>query len=697
MSSKSKIVIRNTSNDVVTTIMPGTTELNTTATSITLIAKGAENYLKQVNENFYKLLENFAAKKAPTQAQPGQLWFSKKGTYKVEVRGTGKNFSADRYIKIGGTDTNITKTNKNGLVLLVLDGNIIDSQSLSKAISLCTPTYYELASDENKKSLATKLTQIKSHEMFILASWGAIGTNKALSDVMTDKLKSHAWHKIKEDGKYPYAAIGTGTFGIISESLEGPDAKKHAFAQIYFESLIPTSGMGYHTAVSGVDAYNDNLLVWDGTSWGLSAQTIDGRDLKSLRSFVLSGIDLSVKFDKTGGIVNGSLALNGNLYPKQSIVPTGNEIQDLGSVDKRYRNIHLSENDSIYMGVGKSFDKNSFVYTVENETESVVLVPAGSLILNRATGETIVKKSNFVGSSENNTFRKLSQDKKYGVVIGGNNYSFNGDRGVWMGSWAHNAIQYVNISTPGNAVNFGTCRSGGHSAGASDSVRGLSFHQHSTDHIQYITIATPGNATDFGSYGNGWSSAAASDGTRAVTFGGAYSTNTSRYVLFSTPMSAVFFGYLGANAYWNGAVSDGTRAVFDCGVYNYTNQQFRYVSMSTPSDAIYFGTMQTSRGWCGACSNGTYGLWVGGNNNSGTVNSVERLTLATPSNSAYFGTLRYARHTTDPVANETRMVAVGGNTYSNAMDYLSFATGGSAISFGNLPTPVRYSAYFSGN
>jgi hypothetical protein len=688
MTVKTKIEVRNTANALVASINTTTPNaIDTTSTSINLFAKGVESYLKQVNENFYRLLENFSSKTAPKKPQIGQLWYSKKGSNIVSVRGTGTNYKADCYIYINGVDMKVPV--KRGLTLMIFDNTFktkvksITNYDVYGASSACT-------------QLASKLGTVGESEMFVLVSYDAIGTNKDLNTKM-GALGSQAWHKIKDVNRYPYAAIGTGKFGIISEDLQGYDAKTYAFAHASFESLVPTEGMSPHTSLISPNATNDNLLVWNGTTWGSSSETIDGRDLKTLRSYILSGIDLSVKFDKTGGTVNGSVVFSGSVTLKDSIAPTGNEIQDLGTVDKSFRRLHLSEDNSIYMGDGKSFNKNSFVYTVEKETDSVTNIPVGSLILNRATGEAIVKKASFVGSTDNNTFKKLSGDKKYGVVIGGNNYNFNGDKGLWMGSWSHGYIQAVSIPTTGNSTQFGSCRSGGHSAGASDGVRGLSFWQHSYGGIQYVTIATPGNAVDFGTYNAGNSSAAASDGTTAITFGGGNDAGSSYYVLFSTPMNAVKFADLGTSAYWNAAVSDGVKAIFDRGAAAWNAQEYRYVTISTPSNSIYFGKMQTSRGWTGATSNGTHGLWAAGNNGAGITNNVEKLTLATPSNSTSFGTLTYSRHTADPVSNDSRMVAASGSQYLTTLDYLSYANGGSATTFGNASVGIRFSAYFSGN
>lgn len=679
------IEIRNTSNEVVAKIDNNT--IDSTSTSINLFGRGTETYLKDLNENFVKLLENFASKKAPKNPMVGQIWYAKKGTNLVQARGTGLNYNAKRYIKVASITLPIKQ--RRGIALAIFDNNFA---SRIKSIG-----YYDTyGSNSARTQLARKLGTIKDDEMFVMVSYDAIGTNTELNKRM-DSLKSQAWHKIKRNWRYPYAAIGTGKFGIISEDLEGYDDKKHAYAQVAFESLKPDEGMGVHTALSSTTASNDNILVWDGDKWSSTSTTVDGKTLNQVRSHILSGVDLSVKYDKKGGTVNGSVILANTLMPHKDIVPTGNEIQDLGSPSKRYKKLHLSENASIYMGPGKEFDKNSFTYTVEKDTDSVANVPAGSIILNRATGEAVIKKSNFKGSSNNNTFRKLAKDTKYATVIGGNNYNFKGDTGIWMGSWNHGKIQKVSIPTPSNGTFFGNMRTGGHSAGASDGTRGLSFHQHNYAGIQYITIATPSNAIDFGVFKGGWSAAAASDGTRAVTFGGRWYLKYSYYVLFATPMNAVKYGDLGTSAHWNAAVSDGTKAIFDRGNQAWNNQEYKYVTLATPSNAIHFGKMQNSRGWNGACSNGIHGLWAGGHTSAGNVNTVEKLTLATPSNSIQFGNLTYSRHTTSPVANDSKMVAAGGNTYSKVTDTLSFANGGSATKFGDMPYGIRYAAYFSGN
>ena len=65
--------ITTTAGATLATIADGT--VNTTATSLTLIGKNYAGYGNFLNENYVKLLENFAYTNAPAAALTGQLWF----------------------------------------------------------------------------------------------------------------------------------------------------------------------------------------------------------------------------------------------------------------------------------------------------------------------------------------------------------------------------------------------------------------------------------------------------------------------------------------------------------------------------------------------------------------------------------------------------------------------------------------------
>jgi hypothetical protein len=76
-----------------------------------------------------------------------------------------------------------------------------------------------------------------------------------------------------------------------------------------------------------------------------------------------------------------------------------------------------------------------------------------------------------------------------------------GDRGLFGGgSPSTSVIDYVTISTAGNAINFGNLTGArSYLASCSDGVKGLFGGSiSSTSVIDYVTISTAGNATFFG-------------------------------------------------------------------------------------------------------------------------------------------------------------------------------------------------------
>jgi hypothetical protein len=123
-----------------------------------------------------------------------------------------------------------------------------------------------------------------------------------------------------------------------------------------------------------------------------------------------------------------------------------------------------------------------------------------------------------------------------------------------------------------------------------------------------------------------------------------------------------------------------------------------YITISTPSNSTHFGTA-TTRGGAGGTSGRGRGLIIGGHENTSggvptVINTIRYVTIATTSNATDFGDL--TRVTSHPacVSNGTRAVVCGGESrYDGAggsnfeyhdMTYLTIATPGNAISFGNF-------------
>lgn len=71
-------VINRTDGATLVTVADGT--VNTTATNLVLVGRNYFSYGESQNENFVKLLENFASSSAPSSPITGQLWYDKTST-----------------------------------------------------------------------------------------------------------------------------------------------------------------------------------------------------------------------------------------------------------------------------------------------------------------------------------------------------------------------------------------------------------------------------------------------------------------------------------------------------------------------------------------------------------------------------------------------------------------------------------------
>ena len=144
-------------------------------------------------------------------------------------------------------------------------------------------------------------------------------------------------------------------------------------------------------------------------------------------------------------------------------------------------------------------------------------------------------------------------------------------RGVFGGRYSpgnQNTIDFVTISTQGNAADFGDLQEGKRGpGGASNAVRGLFAGGYTPTSpagdkniIDYITISTLGNAQDFGDLTrviSGFGAFASS--TRAVFGGGPVPAqgNIIDYVQIMSKGNAVDFGDLNYSSGFTGAVSNG--------------------------------------------------------------------------------------------------------------------------------------------
>jgi len=287
-------------------------------------------------------------------------------------------------------------------------------------------------------------------------------------------------------------------------------------------------------------------------------------------------------------------------------------------------------------------------------------------------------------------------------------YAPLGDRGVFAGGHdgsVINTIEYITISTPGNAQDFGdlsgirylidSCSNGGGDRGVfAKGYTGVT----EVNIIEYITISTPGNATDFGDtveiYYNGQGGESNGINDRGIFGGGQYpaagTVDRIEYITISTTGNAIDFGDLFFASNGVAAASNRTldRCLWGGGSTGYTDI-IQYITISTPGNAADFGDLTVGRTSLSATSNGENdrAVWAGGYDGS-RYNVIDYVTITTTGNATDFGDITEIKSSTSATSNAVneRGVTAGGYTgsYSNVIDYVTISTTGNATDFGDL-------------
>ena len=268
-----------------------------------------------------------------------------------------------------------------------------------------------------------------------------------------------------------------------------------------------------------------------------------------------------------------------------------------------------------------------------------------------------------------------------------------GARGVFGGgAGGSNVIDYINISSTGNALDFGdlTSPSRGFNASCASNVRGIWAGGYvpspaaSSNVIDSVTISSTGNAADFGDLTVGrYYLAGCSSATRGL-FGGSgpsTGTNTIDYITMSATGNAVDFGDLTLARGQLFSCSSPTRGVWAGGNTPTAQNIIDFVTISTLGNAQDFGDLTVARATNAGCSNSTRGLF------GFTSSNIDYITLSTLGNAVTFGSGTLGRTVPAACASSTRGVWGGGYAtpaYNNTIEYVTIAVQGNAVDFGDL-------------
>jgi len=276
-----------------------------------------------------------------------------------------------------------------------------------------------------------------------------------------------------------------------------------------------------------------------------------------------------------------------------------------------------------------------------------------------------------------------------GLFFGGNNPTY------------YNEIQYITIATTGNTTDFGDMsRPQLGVSGASSSTRMVFAGGYGNplsgdgfkNLIEYITISSTGNAFDFGDLSEVKNSAMpASDGVRGIYAGGANPAEQKdiEFVQIASKGNSSNFGEITGKTTRGGTSGcSTTRGIFVSGTAPAANNVIEYITMATNGNSLDFGDTTTKDGSPnGISSNSTRAIRFTADYSTTTAR-IDYVTIASLGDAIDFGDQNVDGFNGGGVcASSTRAVAGGaynGSANKNYISYVEINTTGNAQDFGDL-------------
>ena len=233
----------------------------------------------------------------------------------------------------------------------------------------------------------------------------------------------------------------------------------------------------------------------------------------------------------------------------------------------------------------------------------------------------------------------------------------NAIRGLFSSGTPTTNMDYITIASEGNGITFGTCNQTGGAGSLASSTRALfgGGYSNTVNAIQYVEIMTLGNSVDFGDLRSRSTFeyiAAASSTTRGFFMGSSNAGTTQSadvdVVTIASKGNSVKFATLTQARGQSASFANSTRAVQACGNNGPSasdTNTIDFISMSSEGNAIDFGDAPNSVSQIktGAASQ-TRGCFGGGTTDgSDTVNVINFIQIATTGNAQDFGDLSFGR------------------------------------------------------
>ena len=281
-----------------------------------------------------------------------------------------------------------------------------------------------------------------------------------------------------------------------------------------------------------------------------------------------------------------------------------------------------------------------------------------------------------------------------------------GHRGVYGGASGPsnnklNTLDFITISTLGNAQDFGDVIGNYIWTGCCSShVRGLLMNGYNNQNqIQFLTFSSQGDTVDFGDTTQSrHQGTSISNKIRGIAVGGTHPAayNIMDYVTISQTGNAVDFGDLLSAGTFHGTSASTTRGIIAGGNVPSSTNVIQFITFMTTGDAQDFGDLATAKGGARGCSNATRAV------HRGDGNTLEFITIATLGNAIDFGDMTSTQADANTCSSPVRGVFPGrsdpsGGSYAlNNIEFITFATTGNALDFGDATDDFSgYQGYMS--
>ena len=280
------------------------------------------------------------------------------------------------------------------------------------------------------------------------------------------------------------------------------------------------------------------------------------------------------------------------------------------------------------------------------------------------------------------------------------------------------SIEFTQIHSDGKSFDFGEMtRSDPYRSGNSNETRALfsggyvSPAEPAVNTIDYITIASAGDAIDFGDLVTKTGiQGYCSSSTRGFSAGGwvnpspANDTNVIQYNQFSTLGNSLDFGDLTATRRSLGGTQSPTRGIFAGGETNTPNtykSEIQMITMASLGNSVRFGDLISEKRYdmFGNVCNHVRGVFGGFGYSGASVSSssIEYITTASEGNAVFFGDLSTVKNGNSGASSLTRGLFTGGQdpAHSNTIEFITIATTGDGTDFGDMTMKRRYHSSIS--